>query len=69
MEPIIKSSLPEFKVQAFHNGSFKTVSSDDVKGKWAIFFFYPGDLSHFSFIGKAFSIGMKYVKIKNNHSF
>ena len=39
MEPIINSSLPEFKVQAFHNGSFKTVSSDDVKGKWAIFFF------------------------------
>lgn len=38
MEPIINSSLPEFKVQAFHNGSFKTVSSDDVKGKWAIFF-------------------------------
>ena len=45
MEPIINSSLPEFKVQAFHNGSFKTVSSDDVKGKWAIFFFYPADFT------------------------
>ena len=38
MEPIINSQLPEFKVQAFQNGSFKTVSHEDVKGKWAIFF-------------------------------
>ncbi len=41
MEPIINSQLPEFKVQAFHNGEFKTVSNEDVKGKWAIFFFFP----------------------------
>ena len=47
MEPIINSSLPEFKVQAFHNGSFKTVSSDDVKGKWAICLFYPADFTFF----------------------
>ena len=26
MEPIINSQLPEFKVQAFQNGSFKTVT-------------------------------------------
>ena len=45
MEPIINSQLPEFKVQAFHNGEFKTVSSEDVKGKWAIFFFYPADFT------------------------
>ena len=36
MEPIINSQLPEFKVQAFQNGSFKTVTNEDVKGKWAI---------------------------------
>ena len=41
MEPIINSQVPEFKVQAFQNGSFKTVSSEDIKGKWAIFFFSP----------------------------
>ena len=29
MEPIINSQLPEFKVQAFQNGSFKTVSHED----------------------------------------
>ena len=45
MEPIINSQLPEFKVQAFQNGNFKTVSHEDVKGKWAIFFFYPADFT------------------------
>ena len=28
MEPIINSQLPEFKVQAFQNGSFKTVTNE-----------------------------------------
>ena len=37
MEPIINSQVPEFKVQAFQNGNFKTVSNEDIKGKWAIF--------------------------------
>ena len=45
MESIINSQLPEFKVQAFQNGEFKTVSSEDVKGKWAMFFFYPADFT------------------------
>jgi peroxiredoxin (alkyl hydroperoxide reductase subunit C) len=45
MAAIINSQLPEFKVQAFHNGDFKTVSSDDVLGKWSIFFFYPADFT------------------------
>jgi peroxiredoxin (alkyl hydroperoxide reductase subunit C) len=45
MQPIINSQLPEFKVQAYHNGSFKTVTNQDVLGKWAIFFFYPADFT------------------------
>ena len=45
METIINAAAPEFKVQAFQNGEFKTVSSDDIKGKWAIFFFYPADFT------------------------
>ena len=44
MEPILNSQLPEFSVQAFHNGAFKTVTNNDLKGKWAILFFYPADL-------------------------
>ncbi len=43
--PIINRSIPEFSVQAFHNGEFKTVSSQDVKGKWALFVFYPADFT------------------------
>ena len=46
MEPIINSQLPEFKVQAFQNGNFKTVTNEDVLGKWAIFFFYPADFKN-----------------------
>ena len=45
MEPIINSQIPEFKVQAFHNGEFKTVSNKDIEGKWAVFFFYPADFT------------------------
>ncbi|WP_213004076.1 alkyl hydroperoxide reductase subunit C [Parahaliea maris] len=41
----INQSIPEFTVQAFHNGEFKTVSSEDVKGKWSIFLFYPADFT------------------------
>ncbi len=42
---IINSNLVEFSVQAYHNDQFKTVSSKDIKGKWAIFFFYPADFT------------------------
>ena len=45
MNAIINSQLPEFNVQAYHNGAFKTVTHNDVKGKWAIFFFYPADFT------------------------
>lgn len=31
MEPIINSQVPEFKVQAFHNGEFKTVTNKDIE--------------------------------------
>ncbi len=41
----INQTIPEFKAQAFHNGEFKTITSDDVKGKWSIFVFYPADFT------------------------
>ena len=43
--PIINSRIPDFKVQAYHQGAFKTVSNDTIKGKWSIFFFYPADFT------------------------
>lgn len=45
METLINSAVPDFKVQAFHNGEFKTVTRADLKGKWSIFFFYPADFT------------------------
>ncbi len=45
MESIINSRVPDFSVQAFHNGDFKTVTNQDMKGKWVIFFFYPADFT------------------------
>jgi peroxiredoxin (alkyl hydroperoxide reductase subunit C) len=41
----INKKIPEFKTEAFVDGGFKTITSDDVKGKWAIFCFYPADFT------------------------
>lgn len=42
---MINKTIPEFTVQAFHNGEFKEISTADVKGKWSVFFFYPADFT------------------------
>ncbi|TXR54786.1 alkyl hydroperoxide reductase subunit C [Reinekea thalattae] len=42
---IINKEIPQFTAEAFHNGEFKTISSEDVKGKWSIFLFYPADFT------------------------
>lgn len=42
---MINKSIPEFSVQAFHDGAFKPVTTADVKGKWSIFIFYPADFT------------------------
>ena len=63
MQSIINSLLPEFKVQGYQNGEFKTVSSEDVKGKWAVFFFYPAD---FTFVcpTELVDLAEKYEELK-----
>jgi peroxiredoxin (alkyl hydroperoxide reductase subunit C) len=45
MQTLINTEVQEFKVQAYHNGEFKEVTRDDLKGKWGIFFFYPADFT------------------------
>lgn len=45
MQTIINSLVPEFSVNAFQDGAFRTVTSEDIKGKWALFFFYPADFT------------------------
>ncbi|MGY0399863.1 MAG: alkyl hydroperoxide reductase subunit C [Ostreibacterium sp.] len=42
---IINQKIPEFKAEAYHNGEFKTVSSEAIKGQWSIFLFYPADFT------------------------
>ena len=45
MNTIINSKITDFKAQAYHKGEFKTVTQNDLKGKWSIFFFYPADFT------------------------
>ncbi len=45
MASIINQEIPEFSAEAFVNGEFKTITSEDVKGSWAIFLFYPADFT------------------------
>ena len=42
---MINKEVSDFKVQAYHNGDFKTVTKADILGKWSIFFFYPADFT------------------------
>ena len=46
MQPIINSNLPEFKVPAYTKSKgFHEVSNEDLKGRWSVLFFYPGDFT------------------------
>nr|WP_218110412.1 alkyl hydroperoxide reductase subunit C [Oligoflexus tunisiensis] len=60
---LINSKVPEFKVQAYHQDKFVTVSQNDLKGKWSIFFFYPAD---FTFVcpTELGDMADKYAKFK-----
>ena len=42
---IINSDVKPFKATAFHNGKFVDVSNETIKGKWAVFVFYPADFT------------------------
>lgn len=42
---LVNTTIKPFEATAFVNGSFVPVSSADIEGKWAIFFFYPADFT------------------------
>ncbi|PTM93463.1 alkyl hydroperoxide reductase subunit C [Mycoplana dimorpha] len=42
---LINTPIKPFKAQAFKQGKFIEVTEADIKGKWAIFFFYPADFT------------------------
>ena len=45
MATLINSRIPDFKVEAYHAGAFKSVNQNDLRGKWSVFFFYPADFT------------------------
>ncbi len=45
MSSLINAQIKPFKAEAYHNGQFVTVTDNDLKGKWAIVFFYPADFT------------------------
>lgn len=42
---LINTEIKPFKTMAYHNGEFVEVTDADVKGKWAVFCFYPADFT------------------------
>ncbi len=43
--PLVGKSLEDFKVQSYHNGEFKEVTLESIKGHWSVFVFYPADFT------------------------
>ncbi|MEM9530597.1 MAG: alkyl hydroperoxide reductase subunit C [Pseudomonadota bacterium] len=42
---LINTEIKPFTASAYKQGKFIDVSSDDLKGKWSVFFFYPADFT------------------------
>ena len=42
---MINKEISPFTAQAYIDNSFKTVTKEDVLGKWSVFFFYPADFT------------------------
>lgn len=42
---LINTTIKPFSASAFKQGDFVTVSDEDLKGKWSVFFFYPADFT------------------------
>ena len=61
---LINSEIQPFNATAFKQGEFVEISDADVKGKWAIFFFYPAD---FTFVcpTELGDVADKYEELQN----
>ncbi len=42
---LVNTQIKPFKASAFKEGEFFDITDADVKGKWAVFFFYPADFT------------------------
>jgi peroxiredoxin (alkyl hydroperoxide reductase subunit C) len=41
----VGKAAPEFTLNGYHKGEFKTFSLSEFKGKWVLLCFYPGDFT------------------------
>ncbi len=42
---LINTEVKPFAATAYHNGKFVPVTSEDLRGKWSVVFFYPADFT------------------------
>ncbi|MBR6459007.1 MAG: peroxiredoxin [Actinomycetaceae bacterium] len=42
---LINKEVADFSVQALKDDEFVTVTKDDIRGQWSVFFFYPADFT------------------------
>jgi peroxiredoxin (alkyl hydroperoxide reductase subunit C) len=42
---LINKDVADFSVQAYDKGDFRTVTKEDLLGKWSVFVFYPADFT------------------------
>ena len=45
---MINKEVSDFTVQAYQQNEFKTVTKEDILGKWSIFFFFIRQTLHLS---------------------
>ena len=43
--PLIGQEVADFELEMFHKKAFKKMSVSQLRGKWAVFFFYPADFT------------------------
>jgi peroxiredoxin len=43
--PMVGRHMPDVTLEAYHEGKITSVSTGDMKGKWAVFVFYPADFT------------------------
>ena len=42
---MINKEISDFRTDAYHENAFKSISKEDILGKWSVFFFYPADFT------------------------
>jgi len=45
MEAFVGAVAPDFRAEAYDNGSIRKISLQDYRGQWVLLFFYPADFT------------------------